>query len=211
MQLRKSLCLFLNLSVEIVVIILKKVMQKTRINLMQGLIPFSIVVVGLSSLLFLYLYLVRQPVVETHGLRKEISEVLGTLGLWALMIIYGRSILKLTLNDGTFLQRIIPGGQYSLSLSACRKLLFWLNRTHKHVGAGAIVLLAGHALLMNTIRLNIFLSSVLYLLVWQGVFGLFLVIRVPNNPLKKYGRLAHAQLFSGIMIGVFASFGHLLV
>jgi len=37
------------------------------------------------------------------------------------------------------------------------------------------------------------------------------VIRIPINPLKKYGRLAHAQFFTGIMIGVFAIFGHLLV
>jgi hypothetical protein len=55
-----------------------------------------------------------------------------------------------------------------------------------------------------------FLEMLLFLLVWQGMFGLFLVIRFPVASLKRYGYLVHAQLFSGIMIGVFAGFGHLL-
>lgn len=186
-------------------------MQNRRINPQQGLIPFSIVLIGLSSLLFLYLYIGKQPGVEVHGFRKEVAELLGTMGLWALGIIYGRSLLKLVINDGTFFQRIIPEEHYDRSLSASRKLLSFLNRTHKHVGATAIVLIAGHAVLMTTAKWNPFLTAVLFLLAWQGVFGLFLVIRVPITPLKRYGRLAHTQFFTGVMIGVFASFGHLLV
>jgi len=127
------------------------------------------------------------------------------------VIIYGRSVLKLIINDRNFLQRIIPYGYFDFSLSISRKLLSFLNRSHKHVGATAIVLMAGHALLMGAVRWNPFLILVLLLLAWQGFFGLFLVIRVPINPLKRYGYLAHAQLFTGVMVGVFAIFGHLLV
>lgn len=186
-------------------------MEKIRINARQGLIPFSIMVVGISSLFFLYLYLGKEPAVEVHGLRKEVAEGLGILGVWFLGIIYGRSVLKLSLIDGTFWQRIIPDGYYNTSLSASRKLLSFLNRTHKHVGATAIVFLVGHALLMSTANWNPFLISVLCLLAWQGIFGLFLVVRIPISPLRKYGRLAHAQFFTGVMIGIFAIFGHLLV
>lgn len=186
-------------------------MRNKRINATQGLVPFSIIVFGISSLLFLYLYLERVPVAETGGFRKDIAEVLGTLGLWSLGIIYGRSILKVALNEGTFLQRIIPDEYSDLSQSASQKLLSFLNRTHKYVGATAIVFITGHALLMGTVRWNLFLMSVLCLLAWQGIFGLFLVIRVPVSPLKRYGRLVHAQFFTGVMIAVFATFGHLLV
>ena len=186
-------------------------MQKQLIDLKKGLIPFTVVVIGLSSLLFFYLYLGKEPTPEVHGFRKEIAEGLGTVGLCALAIIYGRSMLKLILNEGTLLQRFIPDDHYELSMSASRKLLAFLNRTHKYVGATTIVLMPGHALLMGTARWNPFLVSVLCLLAWQGVFGLFLVVRFPSSTLKQYGHLAHAQLFTGVMIGVFAAFGHLLV
>ncbi|MBU0486164.1 MAG: hypothetical protein KKB30_16790 [Proteobacteria bacterium] len=186
-------------------------MQNRQINPKQGLIPFSILVVGISSLLFLYLYLGKEPTVEIHGFRKEVAEIFGMAGFCALALIYGRSILKLILNEGTFLQRIIPDDHYDRSLSASRKLLAFLNRTHKHVGATAIVIMATHALLMGPARWNPFLISVLCLLAWQGIFGIFLVVRFPINTLKKHGRMAHAQLYTGVMIGVFAAFGHLLV
>lgn len=186
-------------------------MHDKRINPIRGLFPFTIVVVGLSALLFLYLYLGKEPTAEVHGFRKEFAEGLGKVGLCALAIIYGRSVLKLILNEGTLLERIIPDEHVDLSRSAFHKLLAFLNHAHKHVGAAAIVIMAGHALLMGPARWNPFLIAVLCLLAWQGVFGLFLVVRFPAGTLKWYSRLAHAQFFTGVMIGVFAVFGHLLV
>ncbi|GAM09581.1 hypothetical protein OR1_01861 [Geobacter sp. OR-1] len=186
-------------------------MRAGKIDPKQGLIPFAIVVVIMSSLLFVYLYLGREPVAEAEGFRAELAEGFGSAGLWALAIIYGRSVLKMALNEGTLLERFIPVYYQELSVSASRKVLNILNRTHKHVGAFAVAILAGHAALMGTVRWNLFLEMVLALLVWQGVFGLFLVVRFPPASLRRYGYLVHAQLFSGVMIGVFAGFGHLLV
>jgi hypothetical protein len=185
-------------------------MTDRKIDPLRGLVPFAIIVTGLSGLLFFYLYLGRQPVPEVHDLQSEMAEGLGTVGLWALVVIYGRSLIKITLNEGTLMQRFIPNEYYNRSQSVSRKFLATLNRTHKYVGAVAIVVFACHALLMGTLRWNLFLEMVLVLLAWQGIFGIFLVMRVPVAAMKRYGYLVHAQLFTGVMIGVFAVFGHLL-
>ena len=185
-------------------------MPDRKMDLKLGLIPFAIVVAGLSFLLFLYLYLVREQVPEVHGLRREIAESFGIAGLCTLALIYGRSVLKIALNEGSLLQRFIPEEYYAPSLSAARKVLSFLNRTHKYVGAAAVAIFPVHALLMGPAHWNLFLKMVLGLLAWQGIFGLFLVVRFPTGTLKRYSYLVHAQLFSGVMIGVFAAFGHLL-
>ena len=184
--------------------------QNMKMGLRQGMIPFAIGVAGLSFLLFLYLYLEREQVPEVHGLRKEIAEIFGMAGLCTLVVIYGRSVLKIALNEGPLLQRFIPEAYYDLSLSAVRRFLGFLNRTHKSVGAAAVAIFPVHALLMGPAQWNLFLKMVLILLAWQGIFGLLLVVRFPISSLKRYGYLVHAQLFTGVMIAVFAAFGHLL-
>lgn len=92
---------------------------------------------------------------------------------------YGRSILKIALNEGPLLQRFIPVAYYDLSLSAARGFLAFLNRTHKYVGADAVAIFPVHALLMGPAQWNLFLKMVLILIAWQGIFGLFLVVRFP--------------------------------
>ena len=186
-------------------------MADRKNNPLRGLVPFAIIVTGLSGLLFFYLYLGHQPIPEAHGLKSEIAEVFGTVGLWALVVIYGRSLIKIILNDGNLMQRFIPNEYHDLSQSASRKFLTMLNRTHKYVGAVAIVVFACHAFLIGTLRWNLFLEMVLILLAWQGIFGIFLVMRIPVTSMKRYSYFVHAQLFTGVMIGVFAFFGHLLI
>lgn len=175
----------------------------------QGLIPFTIVLTIFSSLYFVYLYQGHKPEPELESTLKELGEGLGSLGLYAMVIIYGRSLLKIILNEGTLLQRFIPV-YHNISITMSKRLLTFLNRYHKHVGSAAVGLLLGHTLLVDTAKWNPFLILLLALIVWQGIFGLFLVIRFPAASLKRYGYLVHAQLFSGVMIGMFAAFGHLL-
>ena len=57
----------------------------------------------------------------------------------------------------------------------------------------------------------LFFPAVLALVVWQGLFGLFLSWRYSPRELKKLAYLVHAQFLTGIMIGVFAYLGHLLI
>jgi hypothetical protein len=186
-------------------------MKEGKLDSKQRLIPFAIAVTVISFLLFIYLYLGREPIAETNSFRTELGEVFGSMGLYALAIIYGRSLLKIALNEGTLLQRFIPDYFHDLSVSTSRKALNFLNRTHRFVGATSLALLLSHAILMGAARWNFFLEMVFILLVWQGAFGLFLVARFSPASLKQYGYLVHAQLFSGVMIGIFATFGHLLV
>jgi hypothetical protein len=57
----------------------------------------------------------------------------------------------------------------------------------------------------------LFFPAVLALVIWQGLFGLFLSWRYTPAQLKKFSYLVHAQFVTGIMIGIFAFFGHILV
>ncbi|MDA8160498.1 MAG: hypothetical protein M0T76_07240 [Desulfobacteraceae bacterium] len=178
---------------------------------LSRIVPFALVVTGGSFLVFLYLYWHRGPVIGIHGPRKELAEDFGLTGLAAMILIYGRSLLKLLLNEGALLQRLVPQERYEASRSRLRQALIWLNRSHRYVGAAAVAIFPCHALLMGTARWNPFLVLVLALIAWQGAFGFMLTLRFPPAQLKRYSYLVHAQLFTGVMIGVFAGFGHLLV
>jgi len=52
---------------------------------------------------------------------------------------------------------------------------------------------------------------VLALVIWQAIFGLFLTWRYTPVELKKFSYLVHAQFITGIALGVFTFFGHLLI
>lgn len=56
-----------------------------------------------------------------------------------------------------------------------------------------------------------FFPALLGLVIWQGVFGLFLTLRYSLAELKKFSYLVHAQFVTGIAIGIFAWFGHMLI
>jgi hypothetical protein len=46
---------------------------------------------------------------------------------------------------------------------------------------------------------------------WQGLFGMFLAWRRTPRDLRKLSYFVHAQLVTGVAIGVFAYLGHLLI
>ena len=52
---------------------------------------------------------------------------------------------------------------------------------------------------------------VLALVLWQAGFGLFLNLKQAPRDLKRLSFQVHAQLITGIAIGIFAHFGHLLI
>jgi len=64
---------------------------------------------------------------------------------------------------------------------------------------------------MNKWLNYLFLQAVLALVIWQGLFGLFLTWRYTPKQLKQFSYLVHAQFVTGIMIGIFSYFGHLLI
>jgi hypothetical protein len=77
------------------------------------------------------------------------------------------------------------------------------------VAAVAIILL--HIVMMGIPMEIFFFQAVLVLVVWQGLFGLFLTWRYSPKELKKFSYLVHAQFMTGIALGLFSYFGHLLI
>jgi hypothetical protein len=80
-----------------------------------------------------------------------------------------------------------------------------------YFGISTVVVILLHVALMGIPMHILFFPAVLGLVIWQGLFGLFISWRYSPKELKKFSYLVHAQLFTGILIGVFAYFGHLLI
>ena len=172
---------------------------------------YTLGIVLTSAVYYVYLRMNLAQHVERETRLSEIGEGLGEIALWAFVIIYGRTLLKLIMGRGGFGERILPDYVYESSLPLYKKVLPFLNRTHIYVGIAAVALVILHIALVGLPLDILFFPVVLVLVIWQGLFGLFLTSRYSPRQLKKVSYLVHAQLITGVMIGVFAYFGHVLV
>ena len=141
----------------------------------------------------------------------EAGDFFGSAGVYALAALYGRTLLKLTLSPQNSPGLLKPLVDIAIIKEYSKKLVQFLNRTHYHLGIAAIAILILHAVLEGVSRFNPFLVMVLILLAWQGIFGMLILAKFLPPSIKRPSYPAHAQLFSGIMILIFAAFGHLLV
>jgi hypothetical protein len=150
-----------------------------------------------------------------HGSwREEGGELLGSAVVWLFVAIYGRTALKMLLRQGPVLERLLPEGTWGKASPQAKWLLSTLNKTHPFVGAATVLLVLGHALIEGVNQVNLLMLVVLVLALWQFGFGLFLLSHyqaVFVKKLKRYGYMIHAQLYTGIALGLCALFGHLLV
>lgn len=179
-----------------------------------GFIFVYTLIVGLISLAyFLYVYFVVPVPDERETFLTEIGEFFGKTGLGLLIFIYLRTILKLILGEGNFLQRLLPGYVTTIGSERLRQLLTWMNKTHIYFGILAIAIILLHISMMGFTRYSgiLFFPALLFLVIWQGAFGLFLTWRYSPTELRKVSYFVHAQFFTGIAIGIFAFFGHLLI
>lgn len=171
---------------------------------------YTVIVLIVSIVYFIYAYTVYPPIPERETFLSEIGESFGEIGLWALLFIYARTLLKLVMGKGKLANRLLP--DYSPpTLSGLQQLLGFLNRTHIYVGVATVAVIILHIALMGVPMTILFFPAVLALVIWQGLFGLFITWRYTPKELKKFSYLVHAQFISGIMIGIFAYFGHLLI
>lgn len=140
---------------------------------------------------------------------------LAGMGVATLLgIIYGRTLLKILLRQGPLLTRLLPLPGGPRMVEKGRWLLPFLNKSHPYVGVATVLLILCHVSLEGLEQANLLLRAVLFLIAWQFAFGLFLLSRYQDifvNRLKRYGYLAHSQLYSGIAIGLCAFLGHLLI
>lgn len=178
---------------------------------LKRILSFTAIVFVISLVYFIYAYLAYPKVPERETFLTEMGEGFGEFGLWLLLFIYGRTLLKILIGKGKIAHRLLPDYRPTSDLPLFEKLLVFLNRTHVYVGITTVAVILLHIAMMGVPMRILFFPAVLALVIWQGLFGLFLSWRYSPVELKKFSYLVHAQFVTGIMIGIFALFGHLLI
>ena len=181
------------------------------IKSIKGVLSYTAAVLMVSIAYFIYAYNTYPPVEEQESFLSEIGEGFGEIGLWLLLFIYARTLLKLGMGKGALAKRILPDYSPPEAASLFERLLCYLNQTHIYVGIATVAVILLHIALMGVPLENLFFQAVLALVVWQGLFGMFLTWRYSPKELKKFSYLVHAQFVTGISLGLFSWFGHLLI
>ena len=178
---------------------------------LKNILIFTSATIVLSIGYYIYALFRYPPLEQRETFLTELGEGIGEIGLWALLFIYARTALKLLLGKGALSNRILPEYSPPIDAKPIQSLIHLLDRTHIYVGLGTIAIIILHIALMGIPMHILFFPAVLILVIWQGVFGMFISWRYTPIQLKKASYLVHAQLFTGIMIGVFAYFGHIFI
>ena len=178
---------------------------------MRGVLIYTAVIFVVSVVYFIYAYSVYPAIPERETFLSEIGEEFGNIGLFGLLLIYGRSILKIALGKGRIASRLLPDYSPKIKVPLLSSILSLLNWSHVYVGIATVAVILLHISLMGVPMRILFFPAVLILVIWQALFGLFLSWRYSPVELKKFSLLVHAQFVTGIMIGMFAWFGHLLI
>ena len=187
--------------------------MRRSIKNIRNILIYTAIVAVISLIYFIYAYAVHSIPEERETALTEVGEFFGKVGLGLLSFIYFRTFLKLALGQGKLAQRLLPDYVSPVSSSALNNLLAWLNRTHIYFGIAAVAVILLHIAMMGFSRYShiLFFPILLGLVIWQGLFGLFLTWRYSPAELKKLSHGVHAQFITGIAIGIFAFFGHLLI
>ncbi len=180
---------------------------------LPGILIYTVTVALISLIYFMYAYSVYPIPDERETFLTEIGEGFGKIGLSLLLFIYFRTLLKLALGQGKLAQRLLPDYVPPVDSSTLKRLLAWLNRTHIYFGIAAVAIILLHIAMMGFSRYShiLFFPALLGLVIWQGLFGLFLTWRYTPAELRKFSHVVHAQFITGIAIGIFALFGHMLI
>ena len=172
---------------------------------------YSCAVLVLSVSYYAYLASSYPASAERETFLSEVGEGVGEFAMWIFVFIYVRTALKLVMGKGPLARRLLPNYTAPESTNVFRHLLVYLDRSHVYFGVAALALVLIHITLMGLHAEILFFPVVLALVLWQGLFGFFLSWRSTPRDLKKWSYFVHAQLVTGVAIGVFAYFGHLLI
>ena len=186
-------------------------MSKIALKNIKSLLIYTAIVLVASIVYFIYVNSVYSPSPERETFLSEIGEGLGEIALWLLLFIYGRTVLKLVIGNGGLARRILPDYSSPIDASIFKQLLGFLNRTHVYFGIATVAIILLHIALLGLPLDILFFPVVLALVIWQGLFGLFMSWKYSPKQLRKFSYLVHAQFVTGIMIGIFAFFGHILI
>jgi hypothetical protein len=178
---------------------------------LKKVFAFTLATIVISLGYFIYARFTFPATAEHETWLTELGEGIGEIGLWALLFIYARTAIKLALGKGTLSNRILPEYSPPIDARLFQSLISFLDRTHIYFGIGTVAIIMLHIALMGIPMHILFFPAVLVLVVWQGLFGMFITWRYTPKQLKKLSYLVHAQLFTGVMMGVFSYLGHVLI
>lgn len=178
---------------------------------LKNILIFTVATFVLSVAYYIYARIAYPLVEERDTFLSELGEGLGEIALWALLFIYVRTVLKLLIGKGALSKRILPEFTSPIDARPLQKLISYLDRTHIYFGSATIAIILLHIILSGIPMHILFFPAVLGLVIWQALFGMIISWRYSPKELKKLSYLVHAQLFTGIMMGVFAYFGHMLI
>ena len=159
----------------------------------KGILIYTAIILFASIVYFVYAYTNYPPIPERKTFLSEIGEGFGEVGLWALLFIYARTLLKLLTGRGSFAKRILPEYSPPAAASIFQILLGFLDRTHVYIGIATVAIILLHIALMGVPMEILFFPAVLALVVWQGIFGMFLTWRYSPKELKKFSYLVKRE------------------
>ncbi len=151
------------------------------------------------------------PSSDRETFLTEVGEGIGDVALWVFALIYVRTAIKLVMGKDPLARRLLPSYSVPASTSYLGHLVTYLDRSHIYVGIAGIVLVLIHIASMGLRSDILFSPIVLALVLWQGLFGMVLSWRRTPRGLRKLSCFVHAQLATGVAIGIFAYFGNLLI
>ncbi len=178
---------------------------------LKRFLVFIAVTIIISTGYYLYVSSVYEPGPEKETFLSEAGEEVGEIGLWLLIFIYSRTAIKLLTGKGALSKRLIPQYSPSFDSTLFQNVTGFLDRTHLFFGVTTIVVILLHIVLSGIPMHILFFPAVLLLIIWQGLFGAFISWKYSPKEVKKFSYLVHAQLFTGVLIGVFAYFGHIFI
>lgn len=185
--------------------------MKTISNELKKILIFTVTILVISVGYYIFISIKYPPIAEHETFLSELGEGIGEIGLWLLLFIYARTALKLVLGKGALSKRILPKYTAPIDASLFQKLIRFLDRTHIYFGIGAVAVILLHIALMGLPMHILYFPAVLALVVWQAAFGIFISWKYTPKEIRKLSYLVHAQLFTGIMMGIFSYLGHVFI
>jgi hypothetical protein len=174
-------------------------------------LAYCTAVMVLSAAYYVHVLWSHPPSAQRETFLTEAGEGVGEAALWVFAFIYLRTALKLLMGKGPMARRLLPDYTAPDVAGLLGRLLVHLDRTHIYFGTAAVALVLVHVAFLGLRREILFFPIVLALVLWQGLFGAFLSWRRTPRDLRRLSYFVHAQLVTGVAIGIFAYFGHLLI
>jgi len=174
-------------------------------------LAYCMAVLLLSLAYYGYILWAHPPSPQRETFLTEAGEGVGEAALWVFVFIYIRTAIKLILGKGPIARRLLPDYTAPVITSHLGNLVVYLDRTHIYFGTAAVALVLVHVAFMGLRSDILFFPIVLALVLWQGLFGMFLSWGRTPRDLRKWSYFVHAQLVTGVAVGILAYFGHLLI